>query len=146
MFEVVEFWIVNFTGAPLYWFSPNKTLDPDAKHNFIIKIIQHIKELENGAELIHEEHLGMFEIEGFNYYYLGTPRINSIFIAKSPRKFHPISIDFDLSMVERNFIYFFGKELEIIENDKSKEASFLENLKDKFENSFFKEYFKKRLQ
>ena len=145
MFEIEEFWIVNFTKAPVFWFSQNKTLNPDAEHEFITQICQHIEELENGAEVMHTEHMGVLEIGGFFYYYVGSPGINCIFIAKSLKEFHPISIYFDLCSIERYFTPTFMKELKILENDESKAETFLKDFKDKFENSFFKEYFQKNL-
>ncbi|MFX0071651.1 MAG: hypothetical protein ACFFAO_11225 [Candidatus Hermodarchaeota archaeon] len=145
MFDIVEFWITN-NGAPIFWYSPNKNLNPDAKNEFITQIFHHVKELEKGAEVIHEEQMGVFEVEGNYYYYLGSPGINCIFIAKSPKKFNPISIYFDLCQVEKYFTPIFVKEFNILKKDKSKAISFVKDLKDKFENSFFKEYFKNNLQ
>jgi len=146
MFEIEEFWIVNATGAPEYWYFPFNKLDPDIEHSFITKICQRVKDLYKDFESIREEELDMLEIKGYYYYYLGSPTLNSILIAKSSKKFEPFRIYFELCQVEKCFRPFFAKAIKKLEQDDANYIKIFEEFKDKFENSFFKEYFKNHLK
>jgi hypothetical protein len=146
MFGIEEFWIINATGAPEYWYSPFKKLDPDIEHPFITKICERVKNLYKNFEIIREEELNMLEIKGHYYYYLGSPILNSILIAKSLKKFEPFRIYFELCQVEKAFRPFFAKAIQKLEQDDANGVKIFDDLKEKYDNSFFKEYFKNHLK
>jgi uncharacterized protein Yka (UPF0111/DUF47 family) len=145
MFDIEEFWIINGNGAIEYWYSPSKKLDPNIEYPFLTKICHRIQELNKSSDLIRKEELNMLENDGYFYYYLGSPTINSILIAKSSKKFEPFKLYLDLCEVEKLFRHYFAEAIEKMEQSQNGILD-IEELKDTFDHQFFREYFKNHLE
>lgn len=137
MYDIKEFWVISQGGLPLFYFSPQKSLDPSLIGGFFSAIQSFAKEIETDTEL-EEDYIRSISLGESNYIFRSNKEFNLFFIAKSPKKIKIKTIDSHLKNLESKFIEKYKNEILHFDGNTTKFDDFLKFIEKYFEDNFVK--------
>ena len=136
MYDIIEFWIINQGGLPLFYFSPKETLDPSLVGGFFSAIQNFARELEGEAD--EEEYIRNISFGGHNFVFHLNKELHLFFIAKSPKKIKIKKVDKHLKNLVRLFIQDYREEIINFKGNTRQFEDFLSIIERYFEDNFVK--------
>jgi hypothetical protein len=132
MYDVEEFWIINWEGIPLYNYSPTSKLEPSLISGFFSAIQAFAKEIDDSEEV------NSIVFGKYNYTFLSDANRSLYFISKSLKKVKIKEINKHLINIQKMFVYEFSNDIEFFDG----EISVFEKFNEVF-NKYFEDNFKK---
>ena len=136
MYDIIEFWVINQGGLPLFYYSPKENLDPSLVGGFFSAIQNFARELEGEAD--EEEYIRSISFGGHNYVFHLNKELSLFFIAKSPKKIKIKKIDKHLKNLVRLFIQDYREKIIDFNGNTKQFEGFLTIIERYFEDNFVK--------
>ena len=137
MYDITEFWIVARAGIPLFYFAPEKKLDPSLIGGFFSAIQSFAQELESDpSDEDSEDYIRNISFGDINYIFRLNNDLGLYFIAKSPRKIKIEKIFSHLKSLESEFVKRYRDEILDFDGNVSKFEEFLTYIEKYFEDNF----------
>ncbi len=135
MADIVEFWIVNHSGIPLFCYSPDEELDSTLVGGFFSAIQAFAKQI-SGDHLDEDEYIEQLSLGKFSFTFLSNDTHQLFLIAKSKKKIKAKKISSHLKKIDEMFINQFHDQISNFRGDSEVFNSFLIEFKMYFEDNF----------
>ena len=133
--EIEEFWIINWSGTPLFSYSPSIKLEFNIMSSFFSALQSFAVQLIDEKK---ESYVNAIAIGEYNYNFLSHSLYQVYFVSKSLKSLKPKNIKTHLQNIASLFINKYGEELFEFDGEVTKFEAFLDEFHEYFKGNFKK--------